>query len=488
MADTDDFARQQIRSGIAHLGGGAAVVRIIDLLASLVVLRLLTEKDMGLAALAASVTIILESLCGFGLRTSIVAAASIGPADRDQLIGFTAITGLAFGLVAVASAWPLASAYQEPALAAMVAVSAVKLLLVSLTVVPQTLLARELAFRAVAGLQTLGAVAGAITKVGLAYWGLGAWALVWANVLSAAAVLAGTWIITWTGPPQFWFRYADVAWHVKFGARAALSGLLTETSKNIDYFMVGLFLGVGPLGIYRVAFEMATTPLESIAQPIYRATFSVFSRISSNRERLRQAFVEATRSMLALTGPVAVVLYLATGDLFAVVTKGGWEASVPAIRILCWAAFLRTVTRLFDNLFYARREPGMALLDGIATFVLLALGVPLGLLAFGGRYGILVPCYVWLGTYPVVYGLLFAVAVRRGALVPSSYFRGILPALLATMVTLAVAVPLERLVSGLDAPLARLAIVSGGVSLTYFLVARYGVHLPLSLRGRPLDE
>jgi O-antigen/teichoic acid export membrane protein len=485
MADTDDFARQQIRSGIAHLGGGAAAVRIIDLLASLYVLRLLTEKDMGLAALAGSVTIILESLCGFGLRTSIVAAASIGPAERDELIGFTAITGLVFGLVAVASAWPLASAYHEPALAAMVAVSAVKLLLVSLTVVPQTLLARELAFRAVAGLQTVGAVAGAITKVGLAHGGFGAWALVWANVLSAAAVLAGTWMITWTGPPRLWFRFANVAWHVKFGARAALSGLLTETSRNIDYFMVGLFLGVGPLGVYRVAFEMATTPLESIAQPIYRATFSVFSRISADRERLHQAFVEATRSMVAFTGPVAIVLYLATGDLFAVVTKGGWEASVPAIRILCWAAFLRTVTRLFDNLFYARREPGIALLDGVATFVLLALGVPLGLLALGGKYGILVPCYVWLGTYPVVYGLLYAIAVRRGALVPASYFRGIFPAVLATLATLAVAVPLDWLAAGVDSSLARLAIICGGVSLTYFLVARYGVHLPLSLRGRP---
>lgn len=487
MADTDDFTRQQIRSGIAHLGGGAAAVRIIDLLASLFVLRLLTQHDMGLAALAGSVTIILESLCGFGLRTSIVAAASIGPNERGDLVGFTASTGLLFALIAVAAAWPMASVYREPALAAMIAVSAVKLVLVSLAVVPQTLLARDLAFRAVAGLQTVGAAAGAITKVGLALLGLGAWALVWANVLSAAAVLVGTWMVKWTGPPQFRFHFANVAWHVKFGARAALSGLLTEASKNVDYFMVGLFLGVGPLGVYRVAFEMATTPLESIAQPIYRATFSVFSRISADRERLHQAFVEATRGMIAFTGPVAIVLFLATGDLFAVVTKGGWEASVPAIRVLCWAGLLRTVTRLFDNLFYARHEPGTALLDGIAAFVLLAIGVPLGLFLFGPEYGILVPCYVWLGTYPLVYGLLFAIAIRRGALHPARYLRGIFPAVLATLATLAVAVPLEWLSAGVGSALARLVIISGGAGLAYFLVVRYGVHLQLSLGGRPSE-
>jgi PST family polysaccharide transporter len=297
-------------------------------------------------------------------------------------------------------------------------------------------------------------------------------------------VLVGTWMVTWPGPPRLRFRFANVAWHVQFGARAALSGLLTETSRNIDYFMVGLFLGVGPLGVYRVAFEMATTPLESIAQPIYRATFSVFSRISADRERLHGALVEATRSMVAFTGPVAIVLYLATGDLFAVVTKGGWEASVPAIRILCWAAFLRTVTRLFDNLFYARREPGTALLDGIATFVLLGIGVPLGLFLFGPAYGILVPCYVWLGTYPIVYSLLFAIAVRREALVPARYFRGIFPAVLATLATLAVAVPLAWLSAGVGSALARLAIVSGGAGVAYFLVVRYGVHLSLSLGGR----
>jgi PST family polysaccharide transporter len=358
---------------------------------------------------------------------------------------------------------------------------------VSLAVVPQTLLARDLAFRAVAGLQTVGAAAGAITKVGLALLGLGAWALVWANVLSAAAVLVGTWMVKWTGPPQFRFHFANVAWHVKFGARAALSGLLTEASKNVDYFMVGLFLGVGPLGVYRVAFEMATTPLESIAQPIYRATFSVFSRISADRERLHQAFVEATRGMIAFTGPVAIVLFLATGDLFAVVTKGGWEASVPAIRVLCWAGLLRTVTRLFDNLFYARHEPGTALLDGIAAFVLLAIGVPLGLFLFGPEYGILVPCYVWLGTYPLVYGLLFAIAIRRGALHPARYLRGIFPAVLATLATLAVAVPLEWLSAGVGSALARLVIISGGAGLAYFLVVRYGVHLPLSLGGRPSE-
>lgn len=477
--EDDDFARRQIRGGIAKLGGGVAVVRLIDVAASFYLLRLLTERDMGLAALAGSLIIVLESLCGFGLRTSIVAAESISLEERRNLIGFTTSTGFGFALLASVAAWPLAILYGEPVLTSMVVVSSLKLVLVSLALVPQALLSRKLAFGALAGLQTVGALAGALSKVGLAHLGLGAWALVWANVLSGLVVLTATWITFWPGWPRLRFRFATVAWHVKFGARAALSGLLSETSKNLDYFLVGLLLGMGPLGVYRVAFDIAVMPLESIAQPIYRVTFSVFARMSRDGDRLFQAFVDATRSMIALTSPVAVVLFLGTDDLLALVTRGGWEGAVPVVQLLCWAAFFRTVTRLFDNLFYARREPGIALLDAVATFLLLAAGMPVGLLLFGAEYGILVPAHVWLWTYPVVYGVLFAIAVRRKALAPGRYLVAVAPAIVATLATLGAGLLADSLSAGFSSPLARLSVVAGAAALAYLAVVRYGVRLRL---------
>lgn len=472
MTDEAGVARRQIRGGIGRLGAALAAVRVIDIAASFYLLRLLTEQQMGIAALAGSVTIILESLCGLGLRTSIVAASSITEEERDDLVGLTTSTGLLFCLVAILVAWPMAVIYDEPLLTGLIAASSLKLLLVSIAVVPQSLLSRDLAFSALAWLQVGAAAAAALTKVGLAIGGFGAWSLIWSNVASGVAMLLGTWIFRWPGWPRLRFRVANVRSHIRFGARATLSNFLTEISKNVDFFMVGLVLGMGPLGIYRVAFDIAMTPLESIAQPIYRVTFSVFSRESMDRARLEQAFIDATRSLVAMAGPVTIVLYFATDSLFELLTDVDWKASVPAVEILCWAALLRTVTRLFDNLFYARREPGTALLDAAMSFSLLVVGMPVCLWAFGEKYGVLVPSYVWLATYPIVYAVLFTIALKREALDPRRYLRGIAPAALGTAATFVVAGLVEHLSARWGSPLARSTAVSGAAALTYVLTVR----------------
>lgn len=471
--DPGESSQAQIRRGVGHLGGAAAVVRVIDALASFYLLRLLSAEDMGLAALATSVTVILESVCGLGVRTSIVAARSISEPERGDLLGMTTTTGIGFSLLAMLVAVPLASVYEAPSLQAMVMVSGMKLLFFSLAIVPQALLARELRFGALGTLQSVGAAVGAVGKVGLAHLGLGAWSLVWANVLSTFAVLLCTWWFLWPGLPRLHFRRAGVRWHLQFGGRAALSGLLTEGAKNVDYFLVGAFLGVAPLGAYRVAFDVAMIPLESIAQPIYRVTFSVFSRIGEQTERLRQAFLEATRTMIGLCAPVVAILFFAADDLFAVIAKGSWQASIPALRILAWAALLRCVTRLFDNLFYARHQPNLALLDSVLTFALLSVAMPLGLTLYGGSYGVLVPCQVWLWSYPVIFLVLFAKALNSGALSLTGYLRGVAPALAASLVTVAVTALAAFLVSDWHSAWLRLVCVVAAAAVSYLLVVRY---------------
>ena len=51
---------------------------------------------------------------------------------------------------------------------------------------------------------------------------------------------------------------------MRFGVRSMTASAIFYAYRNADYFFVGRYLGIEVLGIYRVAFDLAMTPLEIV--------------------------------------------------------------------------------------------------------------------------------------------------------------------------------------------------------------------------------
>ena len=69
---------------------------------------------------------------------------------------------------------------------------------------------------------------------------------------------------------------------LQFGLPLAGAGLLTLGVVNVDSAIVGATLGPAMLGLYQLAFNMSSWPVNSISQAVERISFAGFSRVADS--------------------------------------------------------------------------------------------------------------------------------------------------------------------------------------------------------------
>lgn len=455
--------RAQIKHGLAWFGSATLLSKLFDVAGIVVLLRFLGSEELGLASLALGVSIVFESFGGLGVEAAIVQSRQVTDEALSSLFWFCMLVAvLICGAVFVAA--PLIAAfYEEPRLEPLLWASTVKFVTLGATIVPFQLLIRDLRFREVSMIQAVTSLFVNVAKIALAIAGTGAWALVAPNALYGVLFLV---IVARVTPfrPAFRFVWREIREFVSFGVRTAASTIMMESSRNLDYFLVGKFLGLPALGVYRVAFEVAMMPMETLSQTTYRVAYPVFSRVSAEWGRLEAAFFDTARMLLTMTGPIAVVVFFGAGDLLRLIAGDKWLDAVPAIQVLCLAGVLRTSERLFTRLFNAVGKPNLTVVETLATLVVLGAAMSALLMSIGDRVGVLAVCYAWVASYPLLFAVAYGLARSVMPFRFTTYARHLAPtaACVAIMALMTAAAAALRPATGPAAsPLAGLFIVAG---------------------------
>jgi O-antigen/teichoic acid export membrane protein len=251
----------------------------------------------------------------------------------------------------------------------------------------------------------------------------GAWALVIGNVARGVVLLLALWVFA-SFRPQLHFAFAETRRYVRFGLQVAGSGALYHVYKNADYFLVGKLLGIEALGMYRVAFDVAMQPTDTIIAVVGRVGFPVFSRLSHDLKALRATFASNTRSLFLMVAPLAALIFMCARQLFEVVGNGRWLGAVPAVQVLVWAGLLRAATTMFPQVYVAVGKPAYATIDSLVTLVVLTASFWLGL-TFYPEVGVLSVCYAWVMVYPLLLLGHLAVIQNLIELRPGPYLRAL---------------------------------------------------------------
>jgi O-antigen/teichoic acid export membrane protein len=418
-------AQDQIKRGVLWLGSATIAARLLDVGATVAVLGLLGKAEMGLGALAISACAVVESLSGLGVGQALVQDPNVSREEKSSLFWFTSGCGLVLGLALVALSPALASYYDEPALLPLVAASGFKLFLIGTSVVPLQLLNRDLKFREIGAVQTLASLGEGLTKIALAAAGTGAWALIAGNVARGAVLVAALWALS-SFRPQRHFSQVETRRFVKVGVHVAGSSVLYQVYKNADYFLVGKFLGLEALGLYRVAFDVAMQPTDAIIAVVNRVGFPVYSRVAADPKALLSSFLSSTRSFLLTAAPVAAFLFIAAGGVLRVVGGESWVGAQPAVQILVWAGLLRAAAMIFPQVYLAVGRPQYASIDSVLTLVLLTSSFWFGLAYFPGL-GVLSVCLAWLLAYPIILSWHLVLIRRFMALGLFEYVQALAP-------------------------------------------------------------
>jgi polysaccharide transporter, PST family len=431
--------------------------------------RLLTPAEWGVAGMALLVVAILTRLSDLALPAALVQRARISEADRSTIFWTSLALGVLVTTVAVAISGAVADFFGEAEVQSLMIVAALSFLIASVEKVPGALLTRDLAFRALELRQMAATLAGAVAAVALALAGTGPWAIIGNSVATALTSAVLLWMLT-SWRPRAMFSWVSFRSLTGCGAAIFGSQLLAYVQHNIDKLLVGRYIGAAGLGSYSFAYNLMFTPVLNIAYPLQGVLFPAYAIIQEQHDRLNTAFLRAKRLAVATMAPLFLLMFVLAPDLLPTVFGPRWDDAIPVLQLLSLAGVAYSLATQDWLLLLVRNKTrtllGLTAIVTATITVAAAIGLAWGIVGVAAAYAIA----QWVVVVPET------AVVSRSAAVP---FRSMFGAMLSPLpfvgAATAAAYGVRSALVELDVPAwARMAIVSVVLVGLYVVLAYVG--------------
>jgi len=151
----------------------------------------------------------------------------------------------------------------------------------------------------------------------------------------------------------------------------SVKNVAISVQSQIDYFVVGRWLGATSLGFYERAYRLPEMLVKDFGTMTDRVLFSAYSRIQSERGRLRAAFKRVVLTVSLAACPALAGLALVAPSFIHVVLGPKWDGMVAPLQVLCMAGVFRLVSQLASTLVnalgYVRAEAASRLVLVVLT-------------------------------------------------------------------------------------------------------------------------
>lgn len=382
----------------SYVGG-----RLLILVATGILARLLTPKDFGVVGFALIFMALLETVKDLGLGQALVASRPEQVYERADTV-FVAGLGLGVLLtVLVAALAPVAAAFfDEPQLVAILPVLGVNFLIRSVGATHYALAQKEMRFRTRTAAEFSDVLVRGTTGVVLALLGAGVWSLVIGYVAGTTALVIALWVlIPWR--PKLRIDRAQLPGLLRFGGALTGVDVTSAVAANADYVFVGKVLGPAALGVYTLAFRLPELAIVNVATVAGQVLFPAFANV--DRSSLAHAYTVALRYMLMVCMPLAAGVALLAGPLVEVAFGPKWEGAVEPMRVLTIYAFAVTVGIPAGTVYKAVGRAGVLLkLAGPRTAMLV---VGIGIVVSSGLTAVAAVHAVVAGLFSVI-GIVLA--------------------------------------------------------------------------------
>ncbi len=377
--------------GIAWVAVEKWAGRLLSFAVFVLLGRLLTPADFGLAALAISISTVLAVFVENGLAQALIQRTEIN--ENDTYTAFWTSIGLALLIyLALLLLSPvLAFSFKQPSLNSIIPISGLVLPLSALSSVPAALLEREMKFANLAARQLAGSVVGAAVAIVAAFNGAGVWALVIQPVVSSFAATLVLWFTTkWR--PRWQYSTPAARSLGAFGFQIIAIDFINAMQSNVDKFIVGAYFSPATLGYYFVAQRILTIVMELLSTTFAKVSLTTFSRLKTEPARMMHYFMYLTFAACAVASPVFAMLVAFGDQIMQLLFGHRWSDSVPMMILMVPSALLASVTVFDKNLLLARGKGmtslGLAASQLVFGTLILLFAVPYGIYAMAAARSI----------------------------------------------------------------------------------------------------
>jgi O-antigen/teichoic acid export membrane protein len=339
--ESKDLGRLALRGGILSVamqyGNG-----FLQILAAIVLARLLAPEDFGLVAILTVLTSFAPLLIDFGLGDATAQRSKITRSQVSSLFWLSAGIGLAIAIVVAGCSPLIAWLYRDPRLETIVLCSAITFVLYGVSNQHLALLRRTMQFGAIAQIQVSSTLMGTAIAICMAVCGFGYWALVLRPITSSLCVAIGAWLACrWR--PGFPVFDSELKSMIRFGLHVVGFSVTYTVAKAVDRIALGLFYRPDQVGYYQNAITLYENSIFSVFAQLHTVGSAALSKLQSNPAALRQKYEAALSALAFFMMPTAAILSVTAKDVTVLLLGEKWQVTGSLLSIIALRGIFQAI-------------------------------------------------------------------------------------------------------------------------------------------------
>ncbi len=402
--------RKQATSGVKWTSMSISVTTVLRFLQLAVLTRLLNPGDFGLMAMIMVVIGFAQAFVDMGISNAVIQRQDSTREQLSSLYWLNIFAGITVFALVVASTPLIVGFYHEPRLSKLIVWVALIFVIAPIGQQFQALLQKELRFGGLASVEAVAAVAGASVAILSAVFKQGVYSLIWgqlATTIVTAALLAMLGWRAWR--PSFRFKLSDTRGYLSFGLYQMGERSVNYLSANMDYLMIGRFLGPQVLGFYRLAYELVVVPLTRINPILTRVAFPILAKKQDDDRALREGYLQMIKLLSTVAFPLLIGLAATAPLVIPVLFGKGWTSSILLVQVLVPLGMVKVLGNPSGSVLLAKGRADIGFkwnlfIAGVNTLVFW-FAVRLGVYAVAWSHVILTSIYsifIWLILYRII--------------------------------------------------------------------------------------
>lgn len=322
---------RKIIEGGSVLVGARVIHNLIGILGFIAVARILTPADVGVASLAMSWRRISEAIIKLPVKEAVIQKNELSPSDFNKSFALKIYRGLASFFILVFIAAPILWSKGQHDVSLAVLVLSLYPLIMAFENPYFWDLERRLEFKPYASVFVLAQFLEYLVVITIAVVTKSYLAIAIGFVTAGVVNCAFSYIIVRKRPRFVLVPFGKI-W--SFSIWMALGRSAETLSYQIERVIVGSLLGPAFLGVFRASKKM-TYEFITFADSAYeRAVFAGLSRIHTDRERLKRAYLFSQKAFMIVVLPIGVFFGAMAEVLVPAILGEKWMSAIPVAQIV----------------------------------------------------------------------------------------------------------------------------------------------------------
>lgn len=350
----------------------------IQFVVLIVLARLLSPAEFGLIAMLTVVIAISRITIDSGMGQAIIRKDHISLEDRSTVFTFNLILSLVtYFLFYLILPW-IAEFYNTQELIKFGRVLGLSFIFYSFTIVQRAELTQSHRFKDQAYAKIPAILISGIIAITMAYYNLGAWALIAHSLLFIIFNSIGLWLFN---PVKIRLKIYSKSFKELFGfsSNLLLSGLIVVSFKESYKLIIGKLYSANELGLYTQAKKIQEIFSTQIISVVRKLSYPILSKSKKDLEKLKKGYKEVLVTSSRLIFPLMFTTLILSEPIVEITLGEKWIKASIFLKILCVSGLIYHVNDINLNLLKVLGKSSLVLKLALIKYTIITISILVGI-------------------------------------------------------------------------------------------------------------